>query len=219
MKLNFNELNHAYTNLQNFIIKTSNFDPAWLKRYNILILCSLIKNSISNGNIVEVGCCWGGTTVLLRNYFNSNYNLTVYDSFEGLSQPNTYDMVGNSHVIKHNMACTIDITKNVVDSFCKENKNINYVKGWVDDTIPNNLPEQICFAHIDVDLYEPTYHSLKYIIPRMVTGGIIVIDDYEDPIWIGVKPACDLIEKEFNIKITRLNVPNSDSYQGVYQKL
>jgi O-methyltransferase len=218
MKLNFQELNVAYSNLQKFIIQNSNFDPAWLKRYNILILCSLIKNNFSEGNVIEVGCCWGGTTVLLRNYFNHNYNLFAYDSFEGLSEPNENDMVGNFHVVKNNMACTQDITKNVINNFCT-NKNVNYIKGWVNDTIPTDLPEQICFAHIDLDLYEPTYYSLKHIIPRMVKGGIIVIDDYEDPIWIGVKPACDLIEKEFNIKITRLNVPNSDSYQGVFQKL
>jgi len=218
MKLNFQELNIAYSNLQRFIIQNSNFDPAWLKRYNILILCSLIKTNFSKGNVVEVGCCWGGTTVLLRNYFNNDFNVITYDSFEGLSEPTEQDMVGNFHVVKNNMACTMDITKNVINTFCT-NTNVSYIKGWVNETIPNNLPEQICFAHIDVDLYEPTYYSLKHIIPRMVTGGIIVIDDYDDPIWIGVKPACDLIEKEFNIKITRLNVPNSDSYQGVFQKL
>jgi hypothetical protein len=89
------------------------------------------------------------------------------------------------------------------------NKNVKYVKGWVNDTIPQQLPDNICFAHIDVDLYEPMYHSMKHIIPKMQNNGIIVIDDCEDPVWVGCKTACDLIEKEFNVKFISRSTTSS----------
>ena len=41
------------------------------------------------------------------------------------------------------------------------------------------------FVHIDVDIYEPTYACLEYFHPRMVEGGLIVIDDYGFPSWPG----------------------------------
>jgi O-methyltransferase len=34
------------------------------------------------------------------------------------------------------------------------------------------------FCHIDVDVYESAKGILSWIWPRMVTGGIVVYDDY-----------------------------------------
>ena len=38
--------------------------------------------------------------------------------------------------------------------------------------------EKFSFIHIDVDLFEPTFESLKFFYPRLKKGGIIVCDDY-----------------------------------------
>ena len=48
---------------------------------------------------------------------------------------------------------------------------------------------RIAFANIDVDLYKPTRDALRFILPRMVKGGRIVVDDYDDPDWPGVTQA------------------------------
>jgi predicted O-methyltransferase YrrM len=204
--------------LENAIIspKNNNFDQSYLKRYNLLILCSIIKQQFTEGNIIEIGVGAGETTAYLRNYFNENFNLFIYDSFEGLSEPTTDDLLGNFHVVKGNLCYRLDYIKHILNQNCT-NKNIEYIQGWVDDTIPKNLPNDICFAHIDVDLYEPTYHSLKHVIPKMKKNGVIIVDDYDDPVWIGPKKACDKIETELNVRFVRLNIPNSVQYQAVLQ--
>src|SRR5688572_31529904 len=40
----------------------------------------------------------------------------------------------------------------------------------------------------DVDVYQPTRDSLEYFYPRLVTGGILVCDDYG---WPGARKAVD----------------------------
>jgi O-methyltransferase len=51
-------------------------------------------------------------------------------------------------------------------------------KGWIDDIFPAELPEKISFAHLDIDLYEPTLKALTCIYPRLADRAIVVIDDY-----------------------------------------
>jgi len=36
----------------------------------------------------------------------------------------------------------------------------------------------VCFAHIDLDLYQGVLDTLAFVYPRMPTGGVIVCDDY-----------------------------------------
>jgi hypothetical protein len=72
-------------------------------------------------------------------------------------------------------------------------------KGWFKDTLPHDLPERICFAHLDGDLYDSILVSLEHVYPRLSKGAICLIDDYSDPAvnpqgWNqlpGVKQACD----------------------------
>src|SRR3546814_13129177 len=72
-------------------------------------------------------------------------------------------------------------------------------QGWFSETVPQELPEKICFAHLDGDLYESIKVSLDGVYPRLSKGAVCVIDDYTDPAvyneWgdrlPGVKKACD----------------------------
>lgn len=38
--------------------------------------------------------------------------------------------------------------------------------------------QKYCFLHIDVDMYQPTWDSLNYFYPKLVSNSIIVCDDY-----------------------------------------
>jgi O-methyltransferase len=51
-------------------------------------------------------------------------------------------------------------------------------KGLVQETIPAQAPEKIALLRLDTDLYESTYHELSHLYPRLVSGGILLVDDY-----------------------------------------
>jgi hypothetical protein len=46
-------------------------------------------------------------------------------------------------------------------------------------------------VHIDVDLFDPTLSSIAFFHPRMVPGGVILLDDYGLDTCPGVTAAID----------------------------
>jgi O-methyltransferase len=53
-----------------------------------------------------------------------------------------------------------------------------FVKGPVEETIPRTTPERIALLRPDTDWYESTKHELVHLYPRLVPGGVLMIDDY-----------------------------------------
>lgn len=51
--------------------------------------------------------------------------------------------------------------------------------------------EKLCFAHIDVDLYDSTKCAIEFVYPKLTSGGIVVFDDYGDLVSQGAKKATD----------------------------
>ena len=44
--------------------------------------------------------------------------------------------------------------------------------------VEDNLPKKISFLRLDTDLYTTTKFELEILFPRLVSGGILHIDDY-----------------------------------------
>jgi len=63
------------------------------------------------------------------------------------------------------------------------------VEGLIEKTLPRTIPDRIAFLHLDMDLYAPTLHALRYLYPRMSKGGVLIIDDYGH--WKGARKAVD----------------------------
>lgn len=56
------------------------------------------------------------------------------------------------------------------------------VAGDILDTVPawvaSNPTREILLLHVDVDLYEPAGVILEHLWPRLVPGGLMILDDY-----------------------------------------
>jgi O-methyltransferase len=50
---------------------------------------------------------------------------------------------------------------------------------------------QFSFVHINCDFYQPTIDCCEFFYPRLVSGGVIVFDDYGFPSCRGEKDAAD----------------------------
>lgn len=81
--------------------------------------------------------------------------------------------------------------------------------GWVPETFKGFENTRIALAHIDLDLYQSTKDALAFIGPRIVSGGVIVVDDYGSEGWNGVSKAVDeflsdefMISKEVSEQVT-----------------
>lgn len=63
-------------------------------------------------------------------------------------------------------------------------------KGYFPETAID-LEEEFCFVNLDVDLYLPTLNGLKFFLPRMKEGGVILVHDYFAANFRGPKQAVD----------------------------
>lgn len=174
----------------------------------------VVKNCIP-GDIVECGVWKGGSMMLSALsliYFNDiERKLYLYDTYEGNVKPTDKDIYHfsdrkalegwderESRGEKLYYSPLSEVKKNLYSTGFPK-KNIKFIKGKVEDTIPNDIPDKISILRLDTDWYESTYHELKHLFPRLVLHGILIIDDYG--VWKGARDATDKYISENNIKI------------------
>ena len=153
------------------------------------LLSSTINDKIE-GDIVELGCNDGLSSILMNLVTvkqHSDKKIYLFDSFEGLQHFSQSDF--NTFLNKNDCMSSFEKLKNNFQAFSLPVPNV--IVGDVKNTIPKSLPEKISFIHIDLDLYEPTLHSLEAIVPRLSKGAIVLLDDYNNPGIPGVKQALE----------------------------
>jgi len=166
--------------------------------------------------IIEAGSALGGSSMLLASIKSNDRELRVYDVFGMIPAPSKYD-TGDAHrrykVISEGRSKGIrgdvyyDYEDNLIDkiksgfaSFGIDliAQNVQLIKGLLQDTL--NVDGPVALAHIDVDWYEPVHTCLERIMPKLVVGGMIIIDDYYD--WKSCRKAVDEFLPSLQGKIT-----------------
>ena len=182
----------------------------------------ILSNNIK-GSFVECGVWRGGSFMLIAKML-SNRNIAdrkiyLYDTFEGMSEPTKSDVDLKGHsassLLKENednkedsVWCLADLSdvKNNFKLTKFLEKNIIYIKGKVENTIPESIPdENIALLHLDTDWYESTKHELTFLFPKLELNGVLIIDDYGH--WQGCRKAVDeyFSENKINILLNRID--------------
>lgn len=173
------------------------------------------KNNIG-GDIVECGVWKGGSMMAvahtLMNLNSANRSLYLYDTYEGMNEPTDHDKVYSGESAISMLEKNQDKEKNLVWAYSplslvKENiastkypaDKVHFVQGKVEDTIPYTMPSTISILRLDTDWYESTKHELIHLFPKLVPGGVLILDDYG--YWQGARKAVDEYIAENNIKI------------------
>ncbi|TWR27198.1 hypothetical protein FPZ42_09225 [Mucilaginibacter achroorhodeus] len=162
------------------------------QRINYYHLLTNVINTGVEGDVVELGTFTGQCAALFGKVITdsgSKVQLHVYDSF------------GVSFKFKG------DIENKLKENFTSAGLPLPLIhKGNFFDTLPIELPEKLCFVHIDCGFggnaeehKEVMLHCLNSVYPRMSPGALCVLMDYNDPaengimpnIAPGVKMACD----------------------------
>lgn len=111
-------------------------------------------------------------------------NFIGIDSFEGVSEPSNFD---SDYFKKHDLRVPYEVAKSNLSRF----NNVDLIKGWIPEVFGKLKDSRYSFVHIDVDLYEPTLKSVEYFWDKIITGGIMVCDDYGSSKTIGARKAID----------------------------
>lgn len=96
----------------------------------------------------------------------------------------------------------------------KKLENYEFVKGDINITLPKycteNQHQKISLLHIDTDIYEPAVTILENMYERVVSGGIIIFDDYGT--FPGETKAVDDFFKNKKEKIQKLSLGLTPSF-------
>lgn len=146
------------------------------RRFNLYNLAKSVYNI--PGDLAECGVYKGaGSYLILKANENSNKQMHLFDSFEGLSEPQAEDAPENNRTFRWKKG-DLRITKDQVQKNLSEFSNVQCYKGWIPERFNDVADSSFSFVHLDVDLYQPTYDALEFFYERVNSGGIIVCDDY-----------------------------------------
>lgn len=157
------------------------------------------------GDFVECGVWKGGSVMAMAmtlQRLGAHRDLYLFDTFEGMSPPTTEDWNEKEGAAADKFDRTrlsnggadwcrseIDEVKRNVFSTGYDASHFHFVQGRVEDTLPEQAPEQIALLRLDTDFYESTRHELMHLYPRLVSGGVLILDDYGH--WKGAQKAVD----------------------------
>ena len=175
----------------------------------------ILRNKIE-GDLVECGVWRGGQAMImaftLLKEGDTKRKIWLYDTYAGMSKPAGIDIRvtdgmsveekwRKANKDEYNKWCyspVEDVKKNLFSTGYPR-KNIEFIKGNVERTIPGQVAKKISILRLDTDWYKSTRHELTYLFPRLSFGGVIIIDDYG--YWEGVRRAVDKYVRENNVKI------------------
>jgi len=138
------------------------------------------------GDFAECGVYRGGSALLLCQIIQGTHRaLYLFDSFQGLPKPHPkHDPV----FLKGEYAAAVEEVKQRLSDF---RSLADFRTGWIPDTFIGLESNRYAFAHIDVDLYQPTLDCCAYFYPRLTPGGVLLFDEYGFASAHGEKVAVD----------------------------
>lgn len=178
-----------------------------------VILWAAKQASKLEGDFVECGVNKGGYSRAIFEYlgssFTQNKKFYLLDTYEGFSEKYLSEEEKKRGAGFGGYENSYETVKKTFGSF----QNAVIVKGTVPDTLPQVKAEKLAYLSIDMNCVEPEIAAAEFFWDKLVSGAIIVLDDYGWAAHIDQKHAFDEFAKRKNVTI--LSLPTG---QGVIIK-
>jgi hypothetical protein len=163
------------------------------------------------GAFAECGV-WRGGSVLamlltLQELGDERRDIYLYDTFEGMTPPTEHDVSDIDPPALETWQdaereqrpawdelfspdlFNEDAVRELLTDTGYPADRLHFVRGPVEETLPETVPERIALLRLDTDWYESTRQELRYLFPLLEPGGVLIIDDYGH--WRGARRAVD----------------------------
>jgi O-methyltransferase len=166
------------------------------------------------GDFVECGVWRGGSVMAMamksKSLGATSRKIWLYDTFQGMTTPGQNDFLIENRIsaksIYSDLKSAGDIQSDYVGGITAfanledvksgllatkyPLENFKIVEGDVSKTLLGlEVPDKISLLRLDTDFYESTKISLEMLWPKLVEGGILILDDYD--FWGGARQAVD----------------------------
>ncbi|PIQ23166.1 hypothetical protein COW36_19310 [bacterium (Candidatus Blackallbacteria) CG17_big_fil_post_rev_8_21_14_2_50_48_46] len=171
---------------------------AWLSRFNAIYpeafqkCFEYLQLSQIKGPVLEFGTFFGysaSVIAYLLKHFQLDWPLYLYDSFQGLPEPEhsvdqaSYEVKAHQVWLKGAMNVPEEIPDQIHKglSVLLPLEQIHVIPGFFSETLPASLPkEPAALVHLDCDLYASSLSVLKALLERELfqDGCLLLMDDY-----------------------------------------
>lgn len=154
------------------------------------------------GDFVECGVYKGRYAMSNITYIDfkslKDRNYYLFDTFCGLDP----ELSSREEYLSYKDAYP-DCYDFVVNSF-KEYPNVMIVRGPVPETLARVDIKKVAYLSIDMNCVLPEVEALRFFWPKLVTGGIVILDDYAQPGHKNQKKAMDIFALSVGVKVLPL---------------
>jgi O-methyltransferase len=138
---------------------------------NLWQLCRLSNPA---GSLIEIGSYKGGGAIHISNSCPER-TIFVCDTFEGFGDLPMDPKLDHLFARERFRDTSFDFVKS---HWSQKGRDVRWVQGYFPESATDVEIAGISFAHIDLDIYESTVNTLKYLRPRLMDRSVVVFDDY-----------------------------------------
>jgi len=164
------------------------FTSQW-RTYIVCWFAEMVKNL--EGDFVECGVNTGAYSRAVIEYIDfrsTNKTFYLLDTFEGLDPTQITEqekLAGIQVYLTHYNNVYEQVKATFIDF------NVRVIKGIVPYTLGKCDAEKISYLSIDMNSVEPEIAAINFFWKKIVTGGVVILDDYGFPMHINQKVAFD----------------------------
>jgi hypothetical protein len=216
------------------MIRLPNFDRAWDYENDFYLSCDITRISKIlaayelykmvcdlPGHVVECGVFKGSSLsrfAMFRSLFGNVYSrkIIAFDIFDKFPEAKFQeDIRAREKFVQEagEQSISVEQMREVLDRR-GIGQNVELVPGDITLTVPDyikNKPElKISLLNLDTDIREPAVTILEYLFPRIVRGGILILDDYGT--WPGETNAVDEYFKDMHVRFQKFSFAMTPCY-------
>ncbi len=178
-------------------------------RYKDMARCFYFKEVYDraqnvDGDVVECGVAYGGSLLILGALIKQEGKGRVlygFDSFQGFPEPTAEDESFRKPQKGEYGDASMERIKKLFKRAGLPESIL--VKGFVEDTV-ENFKGKIAFLHVDTDLYNSYKVIFKELFDKVVSGGVVLFDEYNEPKFPGATKAVDEFLASTDYKLQRV---------------
>ena len=154
------------------------------------------------GDAIEVGCWRGGAGCLIASRLAQGRQVaTIFlcDTFHGVVKAGCHDAFYRGKEFANSSE---NIVADLVKQMCLQ--NVKILSGvFPEDTGAQVKDHAFKFVHIDVDVYQGARDAFEWLFPKVVSGGMVVFDDYGTSSTTGIRQYVDELQGRSDLVIIR----------------
>jgi hypothetical protein len=173
-------------------------------QWNAYIGCWAASTAVRlEGDFVECGVNRGALSRAIIEYVDfpsTGKKFYLFDTYEGLVQKYISPAEERNGIRAGGYEpCYGEVLKTFSPFEC-----VVVVKGTVPESLPPAAPSKVAYLSIDMNCVEPEIAAAEFFWPRMVSGAIMLLDDYGWAKHIAQKHAFDEFARERGVPILTL---------------